>query len=81
MMTDPAKAGERGKLPTNLLSALQDVSRCHGSPYWWREASMKKLEAMGFVEKYCPPSVAERPRMKARPWRVTSAGLAAKEVG
>ncbi len=64
-------------LDPNEIAALNECayySRA-GRPYWWREASMRKLEARGLVEKHCPPSVAERPRMKSRPWRPTEAGL------
>lgn len=60
-----------------LRDALED---CHMytaqiGPYWWRVASMEKLEALGLAEQYCPPSVAERPRVKARPYRLTNMGI------
>lgn len=58
------------------LDALREVARCRG-PYWWRLASMRVLEAAGLVETYTPPSVAERPRLKARPYRITDEGRAA----
>jgi hypothetical protein len=59
-----------------LLDALHEVSRYSGTNrlFWWREASMRKLQGLGFVEQWLPPSVAERKRMKARPWRITEAG-------
>lgn len=54
------------------LSRFQGQNRC----YWWRTASCAKLAQRGFAETYTPPSLADR-RMKARPYRITEAGLAA----
>lgn len=63
------------KLTPQLLFALSECeSYSKRSLYWFREASMRKLEAMGMVEQFTPPSVAERPRMKRRPWRIIDAG-------
>jgi len=42
--------------------------------YWWRPKTMARLNAKGLVEAWLPQSVAERPRMKRRPWRLTDAG-------
>lgn len=53
-----------------------DDRRC----YWWRPKTMAVLQELGLVESYTPPSVAERPRMKARPWRITPAGRAALQA-
>lgn len=55
------------------LAANEGRNRC----YWWRVASCQQLAAMGYAETYTPPSVLERPRIKARPYRITTAGLAA----
>ncbi|MBX5089396.1 hypothetical protein [Rhizobium lentis] len=63
-----------------LLSALKEISAYSsktGRLYWFRQSSMRELEALGYVEQWLPPSVAERPRMKQRPWRITEAGRAA----
>lgn len=62
-----------------LFEALAEVGRYEGRNrlYWWRRASMRKLEALGLVEQWLPPSVVERPRMKARPYRITATGRAA----
>lgn len=65
------------ELTPRLIEALVECERYTTKIkglYWWREASMKKLEAMGLVEQWLPPSVAERPRMKARPYRITDKG-------
>ena len=59
-----------------LQDALSEVARYSGGNrlYWWREASMQKLQQMGLVEQWLPASVAKRKRMKSRPWRITEAG-------
>ena len=44
---------------------------------WIMPKTMASLVVLGLAETYTPPSVAERPRMKARPWRITPAGRAA----
>lgn len=63
-----------------LITALKEISTYTvrtNRLYWFRQASMRELEALGYVEQWLPPSVAERPRMKQRPWRITDAGRAA----
>lgn len=42
--------------------------------YWWRPRTMESLRALGLVDTWTPPSVAERPRLKRRPWIITPAG-------
>lgn len=66
------------KLTNQLKDALAEIARYHGQNriYWWRVASMAKLAALGYVETYTPPSLIGR-RMKARPYRITPAGIAA----
>lgn len=66
-------------LDSRLMDALSECARYNdtGRTYWWRKASMHKLEALGLVVRWTPPSVAERKRMTIRPWRVTAAGRAA----
>lgn len=48
-----------------------------GCIYWGSPKSSVVLASLGMIEKYCPPSVAERKRMKARPYHITPAGRAA----
>lgn len=64
--------------PARLLDALDECKRHNdrGLFYWWREKSMTALEGMGLAEKWTPPSVAERPRLSSRPWRLTATGIA-----
>jgi len=71
------------KLTPNLLSALDECDRynARGLNFWWRVSSMAKLEAMGLVEKFTPPSVAERKRMTKRPYILTEAGRTALREG
>lgn len=45
--------------------------------YWARAASCARLATLGLAEQYTPPSVAERPRITTRPYRITPAGRAA----
>lgn len=70
--------GDGVKLTKRLQDALRQVGSCDGKNvcFWWLRASMSKLEALGLTEQYMPPSVAERPRLKLRPYRITPAGLA-----
>ena len=66
------------KLTDRLHSALQECARFtegRNSLYWWRRASMQKLEALGLVESYTPPSLIYS-RGKARPYRLTEVGRA-----
>ncbi|KAA0684579.1 hypothetical protein DTW90_36175 [Neorhizobium sp. P12A] len=63
-----------------LLTALREIASYSGRIgrlYWFRQALMRELAVMGYVEQWLPPSVAERPRMKQRPWRITDAGRVA----
>nr|WP_303683007.1 hypothetical protein [Brevundimonas naejangsanensis] len=64
--------------PARLLDALDECKRHNdrGVLYWWRGKSMTALEEIGLVERWTPPSVAERPRLSARPWRLTDIGIA-----
>lgn len=66
-------------LPPRLKEALTYCARQNrrGLLVWGAPKSMAALAEMGLVEQWTPPSVAERPRMKARPWRITEAGKAA----
>jgi hypothetical protein len=60
------------------IEALHEVARHNfkGVLYWFRPRTMERLQRLGLVEQWTPPSVAERPRLKARPWRLTDAGRA-----
>lgn len=60
------------------ITALDECARANakGILYWFRPRTMARLQRCGFVEKWSPPSVAERPRLKARPWRLTDEGKA-----
>ncbi len=64
------------KMTKVTWDALAELASYEGRnrTYWWREASMLILIENGFAEQYTPPSVAERPRMKKRPYRITPAG-------
>lgn len=76
-MSDPTTLMRRHWAALAELAAYEGRNRL----YWWREASMRVLIEHGFAEQYCPPSVAERPRMKRRPYRTTEAGRAALAGG
>ncbi|MES3028518.1 MAG: hypothetical protein V4820_11770 [Pseudomonadota bacterium] len=52
------------------LAKFEGQNRC----YWWRVASCARLADLGLAEPYTPPSVVERPRLQARPYRITDAG-------
>jgi hypothetical protein len=71
-----------GKLKKRQREALALVGRYEGRNlcFWGMRASMAALADMGLVETYTPPSVAERPRMKKRPYRITEAGRAALQA-
>ena len=60
------------------VEALDELARhnAKGLCYWWRPKTMERLRERGLVEQWTPPSVLERPRLKARPWRLTDAGRA-----
>lgn len=60
------------------VDALNEVARHNerGVCYWFRAKTMERLQARGLVETWTPPSVAERPRLKQRPWRLTDEGRA-----
>ena len=64
------------ELSAREVEALKEVSGYRGL-YWYREKTMQRLQAKGLVETWEPPSVAERPRMVARPWRITANGTQA----
>lgn len=73
-----ADAQPSAVLAPTLSEALAEVGRYDGQNrcYWWRVASMRKLEARGFVETYRPPSL-DGYRGKQLPYRITDAGRAA----
>jgi hypothetical protein len=60
------------------VKALNEVHRHDYARvlYWFRPKTMQLLHARGLVEQWTPPSVRERPRLKARPWRLTEEGRA-----
>lgn len=66
-------AAKLTKAQTDTLRELRTLDG-KGICYWAREASCKRLAELGLAEQYTPPSVAERKRMKARPYRITPAG-------
>lgn len=63
--------GQRDTLRELLM--FDGKNRC----YWARQASCARLAALGLAEQYAPPSVLERSRLRARPYRITPAGRAA----
>lgn len=70
-----------------LTKALTDTLRelvwftDHGCCFWARPTSCARLAELGFAEQYTPPSVAERPRITTRPYRITEAGRQALQDG
>lgn len=70
------------KLTKAQLDTLRELSKLDGKNrcYWWRVSSCLRLAALGLAEQYEPPSVTERPRMKARPFRITPAGRSALQA-
>ena len=64
-------------LTKSLIDALADCDdyTADGSLYWWTPAAMKKLKALGLVERYRHPSLADSQTFL--PWRLTEAGRAA----
>lgn len=72
-----------GKLTKAQRDTLRELAGYEGRNrcFWWRVASCKSLEALGLAETYTPPSVAERPRMKSRPYRLTEAARQALSEG
>jgi len=67
------------KLTNAQRDTLRELSRIYGRGicFWARPASCAALAKLGLAETYAPPSVIERRRMKARPYRITEAGRAA----
>ncbi|RAK51619.1 helix-turn-helix domain-containing protein [Phenylobacterium soli] len=67
------------KLTRAMLGTLRELASFDGNNrcYWFRPVSCAQLAELGLAETYTPPSVAERPRMKKRPYRITAAGRAA----
>lgn len=61
-----------GKVVSDALLELYRHERRTSSPYWWRRASMLKLEKIGLVERYQPRTIS-----KAQAWRLTQPGKAA----
>jgi len=64
------------KLAAHHVAALRELERhnAKGVCYWFRPKAMERLHSHGLAEQWTPPSVAERPRIKKRPWRITDAG-------
>lgn len=67
------------KLQHDTLRALGRIDG-KGLCFWERVGSCAVLAKLGLAETYTPPSVVERPRMKARPYRITEAGRAALKL-
>lgn len=67
------------KLTKAQTDTLRELAKFDGQNrcYWWRVASCARLAALGLAETYTPPSVVERPRLQARPYRITEAGRTA----
>lgn len=61
------------QLSGTTLEALRELAKHRGGPYWWRQASMKKLASVGLVEEWHP----ERKVTARMAHRVTQKGLAA----
>jgi len=63
------------KLTKHLRGALREVVDFHDRHlvYWFRRASMQKLEALGLVEPWRPRSISDR-RFRVLPYRPTAAG-------
>ncbi|MCZ7861369.1 hypothetical protein O9X98_08165 [Agrobacterium salinitolerans] len=66
----PASTTEDQLAGTNL-EALRELGKYKGGPYWWRQASMKKLLGMGLVEAWHP----ERKLTKRMAHRMTAKGV------
>lgn len=60
-----------GKVVADALLELFRHETRRSSPYWWRRASMLKLEKVGLVERYQPRTIS-----RAQAWRLTLAGRA-----
>lgn len=77
-MTQHHKGEEGVKLTKAQARVLGIFGRIDGKNrlHWGTPKTSRELAAMGLLEAYLPPSVAERPRMKARPYRITEAGRA-----
>ena len=58
------------------LDALREVAgyKDKDMPYWWRRAIMRELALHGYVETWCPSSLAKS-KNKLLPYRITPAGL------
>jgi hypothetical protein len=74
-VTNSAPATEDDLSGTNL-EALRELAKHRGGPYWWRQASMKKLLAMGLVEAWHP----EKKITKRMAHRLTAKGVALAEI-
>ena len=62
------------KLTPQLKSALRECGDHGRGPFWWRQASMKKLADMGLVVAWHPRG---RTDVKLMAYRITDAGRAA----
>lgn len=73
----------KGELTKAQRDTLRELARIDGRGlcYWARPASCARLAERGLAEQYAPPSVVDRKRMKARPYRITPAGRAALSDG
>lgn len=49
-----ARPMNKTTLSGTVLEALRELAKHRGGPYWWRQASMKKLADMGLVEAWHP---------------------------
>ena len=58
-------------LSRNELEALEEIAKpMHaGRSYWWKQASMRKLEARGFVRRRTGSET-----LKIAAWEITDAG-------
>ncbi|MCV9964005.1 hypothetical protein OIU34_19175 [Pararhizobium sp. BT-229] len=59
-----------GRLSETNLEALRELAKHRGGPYWWRQASMKKLQSLGLVEAWHP----ENKVAKRMAYRITKKG-------
>ena len=77
----PRRTKAMAELTKAQMEALAELAsyEARGRTYWWREASMRVLIEHGLAEQYALPPLADRPRMKRRPYRITPAGRAALE--
>lgn len=72
-LATPAAMSEPTKyfLSSGEMRALEEIAkRIHaGRDYWWKQASMRKLEARGFVRRRSGSET-----LKTASWEITDAG-------